>query len=70
MYEKGKHFSNSLLVVPLLCANLCPAQNWILKFMIRLTNFWQTPEQIAAGVAPAYSGLRNYAPVYDSYSLN
>ncbi len=32
--------------------------------------FWQTPDQIAAGVAPAYSGLRNYAPGNSVYNLN
>ena len=36
----------------------------------QVTNFWQTPDQIAAGVAPAYSGLRNYAPANEVYSLN
>ena len=36
----------------------------------QVTNFWQTPDQVAAGVAPAYSGLRNYAPANEVYSLN
>jgi hypothetical protein len=36
----------------------------------QVTNFWQTPDQIAAGVAPAYSGLRNYAPANNVFSLN
>jgi len=40
------------------------------KVYDRVTNFWQTPDQIAAGVAPAYSGLRDYAPVNSVYCLN
>lgn len=37
----------------------------------KVANFWQTPDQIAAGVAPAYSGLRDYAPSFGSvYNLN
>jgi starch-binding outer membrane protein, SusD/RagB family len=28
----------------------------------QIINFWQTDDQIAAGVAPAYAGLRSYAP--------
>jgi hypothetical protein len=32
--------------------------------------FWQTPDQVAAGVAPAYSGLRNYALGNAVFNLN
>jgi hypothetical protein len=30
----------------------------------KVTNFWQTPDQVAAGVAPAYTWLRNFAPTW------
>ena len=30
----------------------------------KIIKFWQTPDQIAAGVAPAYSALRNYVPTF------
>ncbi len=36
----------------------------------KITDFWRTPEEIAAGVAPAYSGLRNYTSPFAVYSLN
>lgn len=37
------------------------------KVYDRVKDFWQTPEQIAAGVAPAYAGLRNYAPLNGAF---
>jgi len=45
------------------------------KVYDQVTNFWQNPDQIAAGVAPAYSGLRNYVPSFSGgspgvYNLN
>jgi hypothetical protein len=40
------------------------------KVYDQVTNFWQTPEQVAAGVAPVYSGLRDYAFPFKLYSLN
>ncbi len=36
----------------------------------KITDFWRTPEEIAAGVAPAYSGLRNYTSPFAVYALN
>lgn len=36
----------------------------------RVENFWRTPDQIAAGIAPAYIDLRGYAPVNSLYDLN
>src|SRR5579871_507832 len=36
----------------------------------KVTTFWQTPDQIAAGVAPAYSSLRNYAPASSMFDIN
>lgn len=36
----------------------------------RVQNFWRTPDQIAAGIAPAYIDLRNYAPFNSLYNLN
>ena len=66
--KKGNIFKITLLVVPLSCVNLsCTKLNT--KVYDQVVNFWQTDEQIAAGVAPAYSGLRNYAPANDIYSL-
>lgn len=40
------------------------------KVYDQVTNFWRSPEQIAAGVAPAYSGLRDYAPTNSIYCIN
>ncbi len=40
------------------------------KVYDQATNFWQTADQIAAGVAPAYSGLRNYPPAGPLYNIN
>ncbi len=40
------------------------------KVYDQVTNFWGTPDQVAAGVAPAYSGLRNYAMGGAVYNLN
>jgi starch-binding outer membrane protein, SusD/RagB family len=55
--------------IPLLCGCLsCTKLDT--KVYDQVTNFWRTPDQIAAGVAPAYSGLRNYAPANSIYSLN
>ena len=45
------------------CTNLDP------KVYDQIENFWNTPEQVAAGVAPAYSGLRGL-PSGDIFSLN
>ena len=36
----------------------------------QVTNFWETPEQIAAGIAPVYIGLRSYGPVNGMFNLN
>src|SRR5689334_17438890 len=36
----------------------------------QVTNFWQTPDQVAAGIAPAYINLRGYGPVNSMYDLN
>src|SRR5262245_668680 len=36
----------------------------------QVTNFWQNEAKIAAGVAPSYAGLRNFAGANDVYSLN
>ena len=67
--KKENIFKISLLAVPLLCVNFfCTKLNT--KVYDQVVNFWQTDDQIAAGVAPAYSGLRNYAPANDIYSLN
>jgi hypothetical protein len=40
------------------------------KVYDQVTSFWQTPEQIAAGIAPAYILLRSYAPVNGMFNLN
>ncbi len=42
------------------------------KVYDRVTNFWKTDDQIAAGVAPAYSDLRNLASPWQPnvYNLN
>src|SRR5215218_2865422 len=55
-----------LIAVSLSCTKLDT------KVYDKVLNFWQTPEQVAAGVAPVYSWLRNYAPGgYPSvYNLN
>ena len=67
--KKENIFKIALLAVPLLCVTF-PAPKLNTKVYDQVVNFWQTPDQIAAGVAPAYSGLRNYAPANDIYSLN
>jgi hypothetical protein len=36
----------------------------------QVVNFWRTPDQIAAGVAPAYTGLRNIGPGFGIFILN
>lgn len=54
----------SLMVTMLSCTKLDT------KVYDQVTTFWQTPEQVAAGVAPAYSALRNYAPGNSMYNLN
>ena len=67
--KKENIFKILLLAVPLLCVSLsCTKLDT--KVYDQVDNFWQTPDQVAAGVAPAYSGLRNYAPANDIYSLN
>ena len=42
------------------------------KVYDQVVNFWQNPDQIAAGVAPAYTGLRNFGPGFFNgpYELN
>jgi hypothetical protein len=44
------------------------------KVYDQVVSFWNTPQQIAAGVAPAYAGLRNAGPGWpfgpNMYSLN
>ena len=50
-----------LIVILLLCASIsCTKLD--AKVYDQVTNFWRTPDQIAAGVAPAYSALRSYGP--------
>ncbi|MFN8256285.1 MAG: RagB/SusD family nutrient uptake outer membrane protein [Bacteroidales bacterium] len=36
----------------------------------KITDFWRTPEEISAGVAPAYSKLREYTSPFAVYALN
>src|SRR6476660_821437 len=36
----------------------------------QVTNFWETPDQVAAGIAPAYINLRSYAPANGMFNLN
>ena len=36
----------------------------------QVEHFWRTPEEVAAGVAPAYTGLRNYAPGFGVYIMS
>src|SRR5688572_8450405 len=55
-------------IVPVLCFCLC-CTKLNTKIYDRVEKFWQTPEQVAAGVAPAYAGLRNYAPLNGIYQL-
>jgi len=58
-----------LIVLPLLSVSYsCTKLNT--NVYDKVTNFWQSPDQIAAGVAPAYSGLRGYAPANDIFNLN
>ncbi|HTN08677.1 RagB/SusD family nutrient uptake outer membrane protein [Agriterribacter sp.] len=45
-------FLTAVLTGVFSCTNLDP------KVYDQIENFWNTPEQVAAGVAPAYSGLR------------
>src|SRR5687768_5162173 len=67
--KKENIFKIVLLAAPLLCVNFsCTKLNT--KVHDQVVNFWQTDDQIAAGVAPAYSGLRNYAPANDIYGLS
>jgi hypothetical protein len=40
------------------------------KVYDRVVDFWRTEEEIAAGVAPAYSGLRKITNPFALYSLN
>ena len=40
------------------------------KVYDRVVDFWRTKEEIAAGVAPAYSGLRKITDPFSVYSLN
>ena len=40
------------------------------KVYDRVVDFWRTEEEIAAGVAPAYSGLRKITDPFAIYSLN
>lgn len=35
----------------------------------QVVNFWRTPDEIAAGVAPAYTGLRRLGPGFDVYPV-
>lgn len=67
---KRRNFIQILpLVIPLLCASLA-CSKLDTKVYDKVTNFWQTPEQIAAGVAPAYGKLRDFAPFNSIYSLS
>src|SRR5258705_9387858 len=52
-----------------LCIN-CSCTKLETKVYDQVTNFWRTPDEIAAGVAPAYSGLRNFAPANEPFVLN
>jgi hypothetical protein len=57
------------IIIPLFCFNLsCTKLDT--KVYDKVTNFWRTPEEIAAGVAPAYSKLRDYAPFNIVYTLS
>jgi len=58
-----------LLTLFFLCIN-CSCTKLKTKVYDQVTNFWRTPDEIAAGVAPAYNGLRNFAPANDAFVLN
>ena len=53
---------------------ICSCTKLDTKVYDQVSNFWQTPDQIAAGVAPAYTELRNYVPTFwgrpNVYDLN
>ena len=74
-HEKGIHLANFSNCYPASYVLVSPAQNWMQKYMIRSPISGSTPDQIAAGVAPAYSALRSYGPGFpfgnpNVYSLN
>lgn len=56
-----------LLLASTILALICSCTKLDTKVYDQVGNFWQTPAQVAAGVAPAYSGLRNYAPLNGSF---
>jgi hypothetical protein len=58
------------LVVVIITSNMLSCTKLDTRVYDQVTNFWETPDQIAAGVAPAYSGLREYAPLNSMYDLN
>ena len=58
--KKENIFTIFMFVIAVWCAGFsCTKLDT--KVYDQVENFWQTPDQVAAGVAPVYSGLRNYA---------
>src|SRR5829696_7406111 len=67
--KKKNNYKVLILFIPLFYAGIsCTKLDT--KVYDEVTEFWQTPDQVAAGVAPVYSGLRNYAVGSDTYNLN
>ena len=67
---KASYHSSNVAIGILLIFPLISCTKPDAKTYDQVTNFWQTPEQIAAGVAPAYSALRDYAPLSSMFNLN
>jgi len=57
------------LILFLLVDISCTKLNTKVYDKVPLTNFWRTPDEIAAGVAPAYAGLRNMLDMFGNYPL-
>jgi starch-binding outer membrane protein, SusD/RagB family len=51
------------------CGNSCTKLKTTIYDRVTVTNFWKTPDQIAAGVAPAYANLRGLLDMFNNYPL-
>ncbi len=64
----AKKICFSVLTISILCTDFsCTKLD--AKVYDQVVDFWRTPEEIAAGVAPAYTGLRRLGPGFDVYPL-
>lgn len=59
---KNRFFLQLIWLAMLICMIAGSCTKLDPKVYDQVVTFWNSPDQIAAGVAPAYSGLRDYAP--------